>query len=734
MSLQVWLPLNGNLDNQGISGLTFSNTSISANSNGKIGSCYDNDSYSIGGMVSNETILLGNNQSMFCWVNFDSLNSASNLGGAMCGQHRYANNTGMGLTLKYISYTTGYFSINTGTGSSRTFNAYYNSTLLSAGNWYHVGYTYDGNVVKLYLNGELDGVYTIGTLSNPEDYIQVFSWSFNSSSGNGLYSNYHLNGRLNDVRIYDHCLSAKEVKEIAQGLVLHYKLDNNGIGNPNLITSMSAGGRTTLVNNYELLADFSQDTDTYGYINVSPSLENGKTYTLSFDVENFPSNATWGWALWNDYDYHFDISSNGHKSYTFTLDVSKLPSDYSLSKFLFDDWQRVGAANQVTLKNFKLEEGSKATTWCPNLQDKLAIQLGMNNNNLSSNSYATEITSSNEYIQLSGGLKSIYEKYGLVKYTVSFDAKSAIAGDFALYGTDGYREYAFNSTSISLTTDWQHFKYTYTPYLTGSEQGYEASVALYGTYGTGKIVSVRKVKIELGDKETPWCPSFTDISYTGLSDYNIEKDCSGYSYDGVKKTSTIISSSDTIKYKSSSHFTSDYIETALVPKNWKEFASTVYIKLDDLNNRAVVYSNYYADNVGPFIEIEIYTGVIRIHFEDDIGTLVSWMPRGSFQANKWYFMALTYKNNIFTLYIKPIEDAWEKYTNTVENFNCVTSYYNSLRIGKMYNYDSYYFNGNMSDFRIYSTALSEEDIKSLYETSASVDKSGNLHCYQLVEE
>lgn len=233
MSLQVWLPLNGNLDNQGISGLTFSSASISANSNGKIGSCYDNDSYSIGGMVSNETILLGNNQSMFCWVNFDSLNSASNLGGAMCGQHRYANNTGMGLTIKYISYTTGYFSINTGTGSSRTFNAYYNNTLLSAGNWYHVGYTYDGNIVRLYLNGKLDGVHTVGALSNPEDYIQVFSWSFNSSSGNNLYSNYHLDGRLNDVRIYDHCLSAKEVKEIAQGLVCHYKMDDPYIESSN---------------------------------------------------------------------------------------------------------------------------------------------------------------------------------------------------------------------------------------------------------------------------------------------------------------------------------------------------------------------------------------------------------------------------------------------------------------------------------------------------------------------
>lgn len=41
-----------------------------------------------------------------------------------------------------------------------------------------------------------------------------------------------LNGQLNDVRIYDNILSAKEIKEIAQGLILHYKLDgfNGGVG------------------------------------------------------------------------------------------------------------------------------------------------------------------------------------------------------------------------------------------------------------------------------------------------------------------------------------------------------------------------------------------------------------------------------------------------------------------------------------------------------------------------
>jgi len=55
---------------------------------------------------------------------------------------------------------------------------------------------------------------------------------------------------MNDVRLYDHCLSSAEVSEIARGLILHYKLDNSinlTNNNVNTWTNFSIGQYYTTI-------------------------------------------------------------------------------------------------------------------------------------------------------------------------------------------------------------------------------------------------------------------------------------------------------------------------------------------------------------------------------------------------------------------------------------------------------------------------------------------------------
>ncbi len=212
MSLQVWLPLNGDLHNQGLSKISVTNNGATINDNGKIGKCYSfNGSSSKLSLTSISTNNF-NKGSICCWVKNNAFPASGKwmelihigtLGGfANCVFGMYLESTN-GINI----------SIN---GSSTGGNLYTHS--LTTNTWYHLCAVYDGTTIKLYLNGNevLNKTATKGSYTNTTSSIFL-----------GATNNYYLNGFINDVRIYNHCLSAKEVKEISQGLILHYQLNNN---------------------------------------------------------------------------------------------------------------------------------------------------------------------------------------------------------------------------------------------------------------------------------------------------------------------------------------------------------------------------------------------------------------------------------------------------------------------------------------------------------------------------
>ena len=267
MSLQVWLPLNGNLNNQGLSDVTVINNGATVDSSGKIGSCYlvNNSNKIFFSSYPWMTMKPQYNFSCFFWVK-----GTTNGWLFACSAWEFM------LRPSFIQVHLA------GNGQ---YPARYTATF-DTNTWYHLGFTWSGTEgkLRLYLNGSL-----VATSDVPSSASYDIASSFNIPYDGPRY--------INDFRLYDHCLSAKEVKEISKGLLCHYKLDNNGFGNPNLITTMTPGGRTALNGKYGLNADFSQNLDTYGYFNVNPALELDNIYTLSFDVLNMPAGSKWSWKL-----------------------------------------------------------------------------------------------------------------------------------------------------------------------------------------------------------------------------------------------------------------------------------------------------------------------------------------------------------------------------------------------------------------------------------------------------
>ena len=151
MALQVWLPLNGTLENKGINQCTFINSGAVINDNGKIGQCYDITNGSIycpNFSLSNTTF------SVFCWVKFTSFANNNNA--------YMVSLSNQGTTAEEIQFFLGiykasandYAQISINLGSNK-FGQLYTDT------WYHIGLTCQNNTVLIYLNGQYIGTRNI---------------------------------------------------------------------------------------------------------------------------------------------------------------------------------------------------------------------------------------------------------------------------------------------------------------------------------------------------------------------------------------------------------------------------------------------------------------------------------------------------------------------------------------------------------------------------------------------
>ena len=380
MSLQVWLPLNGDLHNQGLSDLSFSiisDTNTTIDNDGKIGKCYSNDSHTAGGLISDEVIELGQQQSMFCWFKFTDLHSGASLGGSLISQHRTSTYTGMGITIRYVSATTGYLSVSTGNGSSRTYNTYYGTTLLQANTWYHGGYTYDGSTIKIYVNGICEKTQAFSGMSVPADYISCFCWNLTGTSGNTIQANYKLQGSLNDVRVYDHCLSEMEVKKLAQGLIVHYPLNRHGLGQENLLADTATESIATSADNSAYPSPTTYLTDSGN--EIFANTEDYFTYSCNYEVTGNSATGAYIYtqARGSTAGGSLNVYNNpiGHYSHTFQLNDTQAAST---NKYCRIRLRNATDGAVIKIWNSKLEKGSIETPWSPASSDELATTMGLN--------------------------------------------------------------------------------------------------------------------------------------------------------------------------------------------------------------------------------------------------------------------------------------------------------------------------------------------------------------------
>lgn len=607
MSLCIWLPLNGDIRQQGLVDWnpTLQSGTTASYVDGKIGKALNT-----GGIAMPDTVtaqVLNNDAySYACWIYvngatdstseramiFGNNDQTGHAGGRQFSLFQYPNAND--LHWSWYNYDGTNYAIWAGSVLYDVLPSY---------TWTHIAVTYGNNTAKIYINGELQKTFT-GT-SN------AISFEYNTTLVHN--SPYHY---LNDIRLYDHCLSVKEVKELAKGLMLHYKL--SGLAENICPATYASTEWRSLV------------------------LTDGTNKCITLWTSPFIDAVALGLSVGDIVQVSFDIK--------FSEDITE-----------------------------------------------------------------TGTGTSNVFVQ---GSANNGASWGGLSYTATGCGGSQKANIQAIITSDskqGHINTWFIVTSAMIDG-------TYTGKIHSN---------IRFDYYTGTVY-VRNVKVEVGSKATPWCPFSSDSLYSALGfNDGIEYDCSGFG-NNATKTNNVTISSDTPRHLGSYYFDGNkswyQMDRPLYDYYNNDFSISVWLKPTD-STRSVIISEYGgsgASNVA--FELKA-TRQLRLYWNGspDIGTTQS------LTLNEWSHCVITKKDNTFKFYING--EMIQSYTNSSDLSSRVSNGY--PRIGDDYRGNSantVSYMGYMSDFRMYTTCLSDDDVLELYNVSASVDNNGGLYAYEVVEQ
>ncbi|HEM4551679.1 TPA: hypothetical protein U1Z40_000558 [Streptococcus suis] len=124
--------------------------------------------------------------------------------------------------------------------------------------------------------------------------------------------------------------------------------------------------------------------------------------------------------------------------------------------------------------------------------------------------YISKDPAAMEFLRTPYDLAKVFDKHGLVTYTLSFDLKVDKDGAVHVYMQNGSgSRYAGLHADIGVTTEWKRYHVTFTP-TEGNMELSESFLAFYGVYGTGVVPHARKFKLEKGTVPTDWSLAIED--------------------------------------------------------------------------------------------------------------------------------------------------------------------------------------------------------------------------------
>lgn len=290
MSLQIWLPLNGNTVNQGLLDCSAQSNNI-VFSDGKTGKAASFDHNSSRRIFIANPPQYQDNFSWCCWCYCAAATDAYQF---ILSQGRDVPPYGLNIIIN--SYGNLALFVQTDV---------YTTAQNMVGKWTHLILTISHGSLTLYINGNQFAQWVVSYFdySWAADTFTIGKMAYNYTSDTSYFP---LNGKICDFRVYDHCLSPKEIHEVYKSLVLHYPLKNTIKKYWNYIWNRTYG----IYNNHVQPASLTKLDEDYCGCDI---------YRLTMTVTDETKLTDFQTNLWAHGIYGFSQVFKANTKYCFTI-------------------------------------------------------------------------------------------------------------------------------------------------------------------------------------------------------------------------------------------------------------------------------------------------------------------------------------------------------------------------------------------------------------------------------
>lgn len=481
--------------------------------------------------------------------------------------------------------------------------------------WTHICYSYKKGAINIYINGVLRKTTEL-TMNNSSYSAETpVIWNYTGR-------------RLQDVRVYDHALSQKEVAELAKGLIIHYTLDNP---------------YTTGVLNFYSGANAQGDSSSSSFTKTKLVGEDGYNFKLtrtgtggnSWPNITFPGISRTNFTAGKKYTWSAKVRCHKWTSGSFDLRNSIASNDYTNGSVQVCSTALADGQWHQYSRTITLTEGMK---------------IGSTFYYLTTEAYNASTETSKAYMSPRVEFYSSNQNTEGTVYDMDFDIK-----EVQLIESDSFPGWVDNTMASNTVRD-------------NTGRGNDATCSGSVTTEGGSPRNTRAFKF---------------ISGAGACLWPVP--------DPIKSTTT-------------------------------EFTISVWFKTTTVSGNQCIWNG--RTTTGAAVGIFLKDRGIRV---DDSNQTTS----ATISANTWYHLAVTWKSGGNKVIYLNGEQKTSVAAGTLSKSNTKASIGRSSS-GDVLSSDNY-FSGQMSDFRIYATALTSEQIKELYNAPISVADTGACISGQFTE-